>query len=144
MQPMVIGRRVPRYLIGLGVLGIVVTLAIAAFVGLHLGSAAASTPPMVIKMVDMPATFQPAKLSIRVGESVEWMNVGNSVHHASSDPSTAVNPAEVSNPAGAEPFDSGFLQPGQSFTYTFTVPGTYKYICAPHETSGMVGEVVVR
>jgi plastocyanin len=95
-------------------------------------------------MIDTPATYEPAVVTIKVGETVEWKNVGNSVHHASSDPSTAVNPAEVSNPPGAKPFDSGFLQPGQSFTYTFTVPGTYKYICAPHETSGMLGEVVVR
>jgi plastocyanin len=95
-------------------------------------------------MIDMPATYEPAVLTIKVGQTVEWKNVGNSVHHASSDPSTAVNPAEVSNPPGVKPFDSGFLQPGQSFTYTFTVPGTYKYICAPHETSGMLGEVVVR
>jgi plastocyanin len=144
MQPIVIGRRVPGYLVGLGVLGIVAALAIAASVGVRPGSAAASTPPLIVKMLDMPATFQPAKLSIRAGETVEWMNVGNSVHHASSDPNAAVNPAEVSNPVGAKPFDSGFLQPGQSFTYTFTVPGTYRYICAPHETSGMVGEVVVR
>ena len=144
MQVIVINRKMPRYIVGLGVLGIGVLLVIAASVGVHLGSASASTSPQLVKMVDMPATFQPASLSIKVGETVEWKNVGNSVHHASSDPSTAVNPSEVSNPPGAKPFDSGFLQPGQSYTYTFTVPGTYKYICAPHETSGMVGEVVVR
>ena len=144
MEYVVISRRMPRYLVGLGVLGIGAVLVVAAFAGLRLTSAAASTPPLVVRMVDMPATFQPAQLTIKVGETVEWKNVGNSVHHASSDPSTAVNPSEVSNPAGAKPFDSGFLQPGQSFTYTFTVPGTYKYICAPHETSGMLGEVVVR
>ena len=144
MEYVVISRRMPRYLVGLGVLGIGAVLVVAAFAGLRLTSAAASTPPLVVRMVDMPATFQPAQLTIKVGETVEWKNVGNSVHHASSDPSTAVNPAEVSNPPGAKPFDSGFLQPGQSYTYTFTVPGTYKYICAPHETSGMLGEVVVR
>ena len=144
MQYTVVNRRVPRYLVGLGVLGIGVVIAIAAVVGVHLRSAAASTPPIVIKMIDMPASYQPAKLTIRVGETVEWKNLGTSVHHASSDPSEAVNPADVSNPASAKPFDSGFLQPGQSFTYTFTQPGTYKYICAPHETSGMAGEVVVK
>ena len=144
MQVIVINRKMPRYIVGLGVLGIGVFLVIAASVGVYLRSASASTSPQLVKMVDMPATFQPASLSIKVGETVEWKNVGNSVHHASSDPSTAVNPSEVSNPPGAKPFDSGFLQPGQSYTYTFTVPGTYKYICAPHETSGMVGEVVVR
>ncbi len=144
MKTIVINRKMPRYFVGLGVLGIGVVMVIAASVGVHLRSASASTPPQLVKMVDMPATFQPAKLSIKVGETVEWKNVGNSVHHASSDPSTAVNPAEASTPSGAKPFDSGFLQPGQSYTYTFTVPGTYKYICAPHETSGMLGEVVVR
>ena len=144
MQAVVINRKMPRYLVGLGVLGLGVLFVIAASAGVHLRSASASTAPLLVKMVDMPATFQPASLSIKVGETVEWKNVGNSVHHASSDPSTAVNPGEVSNPPGAKPFDSGFLQPGQSYTYTFTVPGTYKYICAPHETSGMLGEIVVR
>ena len=144
MEYEITSRRIPRYLVAFGVVGIAGIMAVAAFVGVRLTSASASTPPTVVKMIDMPATYEPAKITIKVGETVEWKNVGNSVHHASSDPSAAVNPAEVSNPPGAKPFDSGFLQPGQSYTYTFTVPGTYKYICAPHETSGMVGEVTVR
>ena len=126
------------YGIGLGV------LSLAAIVGLQGKNATASAPTTVVKMIDMPATFQPAELTIKVGETVEWKNLGNSVHHASSDPSSAINPSDVSNPPGAKPFDSGFLQPGESFSYTFTVPGKYKYICAPHETSGMSGEVVVQ
>ncbi len=144
MEYIVVTRKMPRYLVGLSVLGLAAVTVVAASIGVRLRTAAASTPPIVVKMIDMPATYEPALLTIKVGDTVEWKNVGNSVHHASNDPSTAVNPAEVSNPAGAKPFDSGFLQPGQSFTYTFTVPGTYKYICAPHETSGMLGEVVVR
>lgn len=144
MEHIVTSRKMPRYLVALGTIGLGVIIAVAVSIGVRLRSAAASTPLVVIKMIDMPATYEPAVVTIKVGETVEWKNVGNSVHHASSDPSTAVNPAEVSNPPGAKPFDSGFLQPGQSFTYTFTIPGTYKYICAPHETSGMLGEVVVR
>ena len=144
MEHIVLNRKAPRYLVVSALIGLGAVTVAAVTVGVRLRSAAASTTPVVVKMIDMPATYQPASLTIKVGQTVEWRNVGNSVHHASSDPSTAVNPAEVSNPAGAKPFDSGFLQPGQSFTYTFTVPGTYKYICAPHETSGMLGEVVVR
>src|SRR5260370_27219009 len=144
MEHIAISRKTPRYLVGLGLLGLGVVVVVAVSIGVHLRSAAASTPPIVVKMIDTPATYDPALLTIKVGQTVEWKNVGNSVHHASSDPSTAVNPAEVSNPVGAKPFDSGFLQPGQSYTYTFTVPGTYTYVCAPHETSGMLGEVTVR
>ena len=144
MQYVVVSRKTPGYLIGVGVMGLAGALVSIGLLGLHLRSAAAASMPLLVKMVDMPPTYEPAMLTIKVGETVEWKNLGTSVHHASSDPSSAINPSDVSNPPGAKPFDSGFLQPGQSYTYTFTVPGTYKYICAPHETSGMSGEVVVK
>jgi plastocyanin len=99
---------------------------------------------VVIKMLDTPPSFEPAQVRIHVGDTVKWENVGNSVHHATDDPAAAINPADVVKPAGAKSFDSGFIPPGASFTYTFTVPGTYKYVCAAHETSGMLGEVMVR
>jgi plastocyanin len=41
-------------------------------------------------------------------------------------------------------FDSGFLQPGGTFTHTFTAAGTYKYVCVVHEPSGMMGQIVVK
>jgi plastocyanin len=106
-------------------------------------SVAATPPGIVIKMLDMPLAFQPTLIKIKVGDSVEWKNVGNEVHHATSDPSLAIKPAEVTNPPGAEPFDSGFLRPGETFTHVFTVPGEYKYTCVVHETKGMTGTIVV-
>ena len=47
-------------------------------------------------------------------------------------------------PKGAVAFDSGFIPPGGDYRYTFTVPGTYKYFCLPHEKAGMVGVIVVK
>jgi plastocyanin len=121
------------------------SLASLALSGLASRTADASAPAtVVIKMLDMPPSFAPAQVTIKAGDTVKWENVGNSVHHATDDPAAAIKPGDVANPAGAKPFDSGFLPPGSSFTYTFTVPGTYKYVCAAHETSGMSGEVVVR
>jgi plastocyanin len=121
------------------------SLASLALGGLASRIADASAPTtVVIKMLDTPPSFAPAQISIHVGDTVKWENVGNSVHHATDVPAAAIKPADVANPAGAKPFDSGFMPPGASFTYTFTVPGTYKYVCAAHETSGMLGEVVVR
>ena len=46
-------------------------------------------------------------------------------------------------PVGAEPFDSGNIDAGGSYSYTFNVPGTYQYVCLPHELAGMIGVVVV-
>jgi plastocyanin len=39
-------------------------------------------------------------------------------------------------------FDSGLLNPGQTFTYTFTTPGTYNYYCTIH--AWMTGTVIVK
>lgn len=105
--------------------------------------AAAASQTVTIKMLDMPPAFQPSVVTIKVGQSVEWENVGNEVHHATSDPSLAIKPAEVTNPRGAEPFDSGFLRPGETFIHTFTVPGEYRYTCVVHEAKGMLGKIVV-
>jgi plastocyanin len=110
--------------------------------GRHL--ATASQTPVTIKMLDMPPAFAPVTVTIKAGETVQWVNVGNEVHHATSDPSMAIKSSEVGNPSGAEPFDSGFMKPGESFMHTFKVPGVYKYACAVHETKGMLGEIVVK
>ncbi len=106
--------------------------------------ARASQPSVVIKMVDMPPMFEPASVTISAGESVEWKNVGNEVHHATSDPSLAIKKTEVTNPPGTAPFDSGFLRPGETFTHSFSQPGIYKYACVVHEVKGMIGEIVVK
>jgi plastocyanin len=106
-------------------------------------SANAEEPAVIIKMLDMPASYAPAQVEIKVGDTIEWKNVGNSVHHATSDPSMAMKPDDASTPAGATAFDSGFLRPGETYSYTFKSPGIYKYVCAPHETSGMIGKITV-
>jgi plastocyanin len=105
--------------------------------------AAATQTEVVVKMLDMPPAFQPTRVTIKIGQSVEWENVGNEVHHATNDSSLAIKAKEVTNPPGAEPFDSGFLRPGETFTHTFTIPGEYRYACVVHEAKGMVGTIVV-
>ena len=60
------------------------------------------------------------------------------------NPAVAQDPKDVSLPKGAKPFDSGFLMPGNKWSYKFTVPGTYKYLCLPHEKDHMTGIVVVK
>jgi plastocyanin len=121
------------------------SLVILVAIGLALETANATGPTtVVVKMLDTPPSFDPAQITIHVGDSIKWENVGNSVHHTTDDPAAAIKADDVAKPPGAKPFDSGFILPGANFTQTFTVPGTYKYVCAAHETSGMSGEVVVR
>lgn len=98
----------------------------------------------VVKMTDKPPRFVPQKLTVKVGETVEWINTGKELHSATFNPKHAQTPSQVSLPKGAKPFDSGFMTPGAKYSHKFTVPGTYKYVCIPHEKDGMLGEVIVK
>lgn len=88
--------------------------------------------------------FIPEQITIRSGDTVEWVNEPNGhKHQVTTDPEQAMDTNNVSMPKNAKPFDSGTVKPGESFRYRFTVPGTYRYTCPPHEMSGMTGTVVV-
>jgi plastocyanin len=71
-------------------------------------------------------SFQPASLTINVGQTVTWTNNSTMAHTVTSD--TGV-------------WDSGTLNAGGTFSFTFTTPGTYTYHCAFH--SSMTGTIVV-
>lgn len=101
--------------------------------------------PTTIAMEDTPmgGIYEPATLTVPVGTTVQWKNDGQQVHDATDRRDAALRASDVAYPSGAVPFDSGPMQAGQTFSYTFTVPGTYKYLCVPHEFGGMTGEVTV-
>ena len=87
--------------------------------------------------------FDPVGLLVRPGQTVRWSNreKGN-VHTA-----TAYHPANFDRPlrvpGSANPWNSDYLMPGESFAVVLTVPGVYDYYCIPHEHAGMVGRIVV-
>ena len=72
-------------------------------------------------------TFSPATVTITAGDTITWTNTDPVVHTATSS-------------SGA--FDSGDIAQGESFSVTFTTPGTYDYFCTPHPT--MTGQIVVK
>jgi plastocyanin len=118
-------------------------LAAAGF-GLPLEANAAGKPAAVVKMSDKPPKFMPETVTVKVGDTVEWVNNAKTLHSVDADPSMVQRPADVVLPKGAKAFDSGFMQPGATFDYTFTVRGTYKYTCVPHEKDTMNGTVIVK
>jgi amicyanin len=70
--------------------------------------------------------FSPATVTITAGDTITWTNTDPVVHTATSA-------------TGA--FDSGDIAQGDSFSVTFTTPGTYDYFCTPHPT--MTGRIIV-
>ncbi|MEJ7838302.1 MAG: plastocyanin/azurin family copper-binding protein [Thermomicrobiales bacterium] len=87
--------------------------------------------------------FDPEMLTIDLGQTVTWRNVGTMVHTATNDIEQAQNPDHAVLPEGAVGWDSGLIRAGESWSHTFDLTGEYTYFCIPHEAAGMVGKVVV-
>ena len=101
-------------------------------------------PPAVDAVVTMGLnSFNPGTIRISPGQTVQWRNTSPITHTVTADKARAANPANVILPPGAPPFHSGAVPAGQVWAYTFTIPGTYRYVCLPHERAGMIGTVVV-
>lgn len=88
--------------------------------------------------------FEPAKLVVQAGDTVEWRNTSLLVHTVTADPDKAARAENVALPAGAEAFDSGNIEPEGRFRHTFETAGHYRYFCIPHEGTGMTGTIEVR
>lgn len=98
--------------------------------------------------------FVPQSLSVTVGTTIVWKNTGSRAH--------TVTAYESKLPAGASFFATGGystegaarsdwrsdlgggLDPGATYSHTFTIVGEYPYFCIPHERQGMVGSIEVR
>lgn len=77
--------------------------------------------------------FSPVNIKVVIGvnNTVAWVNQDSVPHTVTAS----------SVPSGASKFNSGNLDSGATFTFTFTVPGTYTYYCLYH--NWMVGTVTV-
>ena len=93
-------------------------------------SNAASRVSILANAASNPSSpgFSPDVIHVKIGvnNTVMWTNNDGTVH-------------TVTSTTGQ--FDSGFLNPGQSWTYTFTKDGTYQYHCTLH--GWMTGAVIV-
>lgn len=87
--------------------------------------------------------FDPAGVFVEPGQTVRWTNrdPGNSHTTTAYHPANFDRPLRV--PEDAEPWNSGYLLPDQSFSVMLTAPGVYDFYCVPHEHAGMVGRLVV-
>lgn len=96
----------------------------------------------VVDMTDA-LQFEPKAITVPAGTKVEFKNVGNIGHTVTADAEKVADASLVELPQGVEPFDSGIVGGGKSYSRTFDEPGTYRYVCIPHEGTRMVGTVVV-
>ena len=72
-------------------------------------------------------TFEPKRIEVPAGSTVTWTNNDQLVHTITADDGS---------------WDSGPIEPGETWTHTFTQPGEYAFHCTPHPF--MKAVVVVR
>jgi plastocyanin len=73
-------------------------------------------------------TYSLGTIEIRKNETVEWLNNDITPHTVTSH--------------GTDNFDSGSIDPGDSWRHTFSQPGTFPYFCTFHRE--MKGTVIVK
>ncbi len=89
-----------------------------------MGAGSAGAPTVVLAHGFM---FAPAELAVPAGSTVTWTNRDDEPHTVVSDGGL---------------FRSGALDTGESFSFRFDKPGTYRYACSIHPR--MVGTIVVK
>jgi plastocyanin len=85
-----------------------------------------STTPKMWSVTIEDFDFDPPDVAIQPGDTVMWVNRGNTPHTVTSDDGQ---------------FDSEVLNPGESFMFTFPEAGTFSYHCEIHPF--MTGSVTV-
>lgn len=91
------------------------------------GSMAADSPAAPTIVMARDFMFAPMSLTVPTGATVTWTNKDDEPHTVVSD---------------AGMFRSGALDTGESFSFKFDRPGTYRYACSIHPR--MVGTIVVQ
>jgi plastocyanin len=89
--------------------------------------ATTATPVAAVEVTIEGFAFEPQETRIAAGTTVTWLNAEDGAPH------TATSDDGV--------WDSGTLQPGEEYSFTFDEPGTYPYFCAIHPS--MTGTIVV-
>jgi len=77
--------------------------------------------------------FSPSQLEVMSGDTVVWTNTEGEHNVNGTTGTYPSNPESFGNDVGS----------GWTYTFVFTMPGTYDYHCDPHVGMGMTGQVVV-
>jgi plastocyanin len=88
--------------------------------------------------------FEPAKLTVKPGDTIKWVNNKVPPHNVVFD--AAQNPTKSADLAKALSHKKLMMSPGQTQETTFptdAAPGTYTFYCEPHRGAGMVGKITV-
>jgi len=107
-------------------------------------SAAAETYEVKLGSDKGMLAFEPKKLTIKAGDTIEWVNNKVPPHNVVFD--AAKNPTKSADLAKSLSHKKLLMSPGQKETTTFpadAAAGDYTFYCEPHRGAGMIGTITV-
>lgn len=117
---------------------------VASSFALFSPSAAAETHKVKLGSDKGMLVFDPSNLTIKAGDTVEWVNNKVPPHNVVFD--AAKNPSKSADLAKTLSHKQLLMTPGQQVKTTFpadTPAGDYSYYCEPHRGAGMIGKITV-
>ncbi|MCE2906369.1 MAG: plastocyanin [Anabaena sp. CoA2_C59] len=88
--------------------------------------------------------FEPKKLTVKAGDTIEWKNNKVPPHNVVFD--AKKNPTKNAALAKSLSHKKLLMSPGQKVTTVIpadATPGSYTFYCEPHRGAGMVGKIIV-
>lgn len=95
-----------------------------ALLPLGLGPGPAVATDEYVQVAALDDYFDAEVVRVPVGTEIEWRNVGRNPHTVTADDGS---------------FDSGNMENGDEFSWTFDEPGVYRYYCVYHGQPGGIG-----
>lgn len=135
-------RRIRRRSVWIATLSVLVIAPVAWLAFAEAGAVDEHSGDATVRMTD-DMRFVPRTVRVAAGSRVTWRNTSSVPHTVTADPKLANDAAHVRLPGGANPFNSGNIAAGKSYSRAFEVSGTYTYFCIPHEGQGMIGTIIV-
>ena len=87
-------------------------------------------------------TFQPATLTVKVGETVTWVWAGSG--HSVVSGTGCMADSKFCSPNDTSCASTSTSASGAMYTHKFTQAGTFPYFCLPHCSAGMTGTITVQ
>lgn len=124
-------------------LALVAVLLVVSALVVSPSSASAETYTVRMGADNGMLVFEPAKLTIKSGDTVKWEINKVPPHNVVFDDKNV--PSQDKALAKKLSHQNLMMSPGESIetTFTDTPAGEYTYFCAPHRSAGMVGKIIV-
>ncbi|CAD6338098.1 unnamed protein product [Miscanthus lutarioriparius] len=83
--------------------------------------------------------FEPSEFTVKAGDTITFKNNAGYPHNVVFDEDEVPSGVDATKISQEEYLNA----PGETYSVTLTVPGTYAFYCEPHQGAGMVGKVTV-